>query len=83
MAEPRATPHATLILVATILPLGFLDRMLSAPERAGVDVPAPLLALRIVASGLIEMALLVLVTALLAEIYRRLSPPAGRLTPRP
>jgi hypothetical protein len=72
-----------LILVATILPLGLLDRMLHAPERAGTDLPAVALAVRILASGLIDMALLVLVTALLAEIYRRLRPSERGLTPRP
>ncbi len=73
-----------LILVATILPLGLVDRMLHAPERAGTDLPPVALAVRILASGLIDMALLVLVTALLAEIYRRLRPSSARgLTPRP
>jgi hypothetical protein len=72
-----------LILVATILPLGLVDRMLHAPERAGTDLPAVALAVRILASGLIDMALLVLVTALLAEIYRRLRPSERGLTPRP
>jgi hypothetical protein len=72
-----------LILVATILPLGLLDRMLHAPERSGADLPPFVLAVRILASGLIGMALLVLVTALLAEIYRRLRAPERGLTPRP
>lgn len=71
-----------LILVATILPLGVLDRMLTGPERAGIALPAVFRALRIVASGLLQMALLVLVTGLLAEIYRRLRPTDG-LTGRP
>jgi len=72
-----------LILVATILPLGLVDRMLHAPERAGTDLPPVALAVRILASSLIDMALLVLVTALLAEIYRRLRPSERGLTPRP
>jgi hypothetical protein len=71
-----------LILVSAILPLGLLDRMLSAPERAGVGVPPLVVAFRIVASSLIEMAMLALVTALLAEGYRRLRP-ADSLIPRP
>lgn len=64
------------MLVALIMPLGLLGRLLTEPERAGADMPAPVLALRIFASSLIEMALLVLVTALLAETYRRLRPRA-------
>ena len=72
-----------LILVGTILPPGLLARMLSAPERAGAEVPPVVVALRVIASGLIEMALLVVVTALLAEIYRRLRAPVDGLTRRP
>ncbi|KQP42306.1 hypothetical protein ASF49_00115 [Methylobacterium sp. Leaf104] len=78
-----AAARIGLILIATILPLGLVDRMLHAPERTGADLPAFVLAVRILASGLIDMALLVLVTALLAEIYRRLRTGAGALTPRP
>ena len=72
-----------LILVAAILPPGLLGRILTAPERAGLDLPLPVIALRVVASGLIEMGMLVLVTALLAEIYRRLRAPGPALTRRP
>lgn len=78
-----STARIGVILVATILPLGLVDRMLHAPERAGVDLPPVVLAVRILASSLIDMALLVLVTALLAGIHRRLRPSARGLTPRP
>ncbi|KQQ48378.1 hypothetical protein ASF58_03495 [Methylobacterium sp. Leaf125] len=78
-----STARIGVILVATILPLGLVDRMLHAPERAGVDLPPVVLAVRILASSLIDMALLVLVTALLAGIYRRLRPSERGLTPRP
>lgn len=78
-----STARIGVILVATILPLGLVDRMLHAPERAGVDLPPVVLAVRILASSLIDMALLVLVTALLAGIYRRLRPSQRGLTPRP
>jgi hypothetical protein len=78
-----STARIGVILVATILPLGLVDRMLHAPERAGVELPPVVLAVRILASSLIDMALLVLVTALLAGIYRRLRPSHRGLTPRP
>lgn len=72
-----------LILVVAILPPGLLGRMLTAPERAGADLPPPVVALRVVASGLIEMGMLVMVTALLAAIYQRLRAPDDALTRRP
>ncbi|MCK2055964.1 hypothetical protein [Methylobacterium sp. 37f] len=72
-----------LILVAAILPLGFIDRMLHGPERAGADLSPFVLAIRILASALLEMAMLVLVTALLAEIYRWLRAPGRGVTLQP